>query len=89
MPPCRLPATDPTTLSRAVPVYKTSSYVFNNTEHAANLLDFADTGNIYTWLMNPTTDVLEQRVAALEGGAAGLGIASGTSARFLLNNQPS
>ena len=73
---------DPTTLSRAVPVYKTSSYVFNNTEHAANLFALRELGNIYTRLMNPTTDVLEQRVAALEGGAAGLGIASGTSAVF-------
>lgn len=73
---------DPTTLSRAVPVYKTSSYVFNNTEHAANLFGLRELGNIYTRLMNPTTDVLEQRVAALEGGAAGLGVASGTSAVF-------
>ena len=73
---------DPTTNSRAVPVYKTSSYVFNNTEHAANLFGLRELGNIYTRLMNPTTDVLEQRVAALEGGAAGLGIASGTSAVF-------
>ena len=73
---------DPTTLSRAVPVYKTSSYVCNNIEHAANLFGLRELGNIYTRLMNPTTDVLEQRVAALEGGAAGLGIASGTSAVF-------
>ena len=73
---------DPTTNSRAVPLYKTSSYVFNNTEHAANLFGLRELGNIYTRLMNPTTDVLEQRVAALEGGAAGLGIASGTSAVF-------
>ena len=73
---------DPTTLSRAVPVYKTSSYVFNDTEHAANLFGLRELGNIYTRLMNPTTDVLEQRVAALEGGAAGLGIASGTSGVF-------
>jgi len=65
-----------------VPLYKTSSYVFNNTEHAANLFGLRELGNIYTRLMNPTTDVLEQRVAALEGGAAGLGIASGTSAVF-------
>jgi len=73
---------EPTTLSRAVPVYKTSSFVFNNTEHAANLFGLRELGNIYTRLMNPTTDVLEQRVAGLEGGAAGLGIASGTSAVF-------
>ena len=73
---------EPSTLSRAVPVYKTSSFVFNNTEHAANLFGLRELGNIYTRLMNPTTDVLEQRVAGLEGGAAGLGIASGTSAVF-------
>ena len=72
----------PTTLSRAVPVYKTSSYVFNSTEHPVNIFGRRELGNIYTRLMNPTTDVLEQRVAALEGGAAGLGIASGTSAVF-------
>ncbi|MGC6505710.1 MAG: O-acetylhomoserine aminocarboxypropyltransferase/cysteine synthase family protein [Coraliomargaritaceae bacterium] len=71
-----------TTNARAVPLYKTSSFVFNNTEHAANLFGLRELGNIYTRLMNPTTDVLEQRVAALEGGAAGLGIASGTSAVF-------
>ena len=71
-----------TTNSRAVPVYKTSSFVFNNTEHAANLFGLRELGNIYTRLMNPTTDVLEQRVAALDGGAAGLGVASGTSAVF-------
>ena len=71
-----------TTNSRAVPVYKTSSFVFNDTEHAANLFGLRELGNIYTRLMNPTTDVLEQRVAALEGGAAGLGVASGTSGVF-------
>jgi O-acetylhomoserine (thiol)-lyase len=71
-----------TTNSCAVPLYKTSSFVFNNTEHAANLFGLRELGNIYTRLMNPTTDVLEQRVAALEGGAAALGIASGTSAVF-------
>ncbi|MAK47640.1 MAG: O-acetylhomoserine aminocarboxypropyltransferase, partial [Opitutae bacterium] len=71
-----------TTNSQAVPVYKTSSFVFNNTEHAANLFGLRELGNIYTRLMNPTTDVLEQRVAALDGGAAGLGVASGTSAVF-------
>ena len=65
-----------TTNSQAVPVYKTSSFVFNNTEHAANLFGLRELGNIYTRLMNPTTDVLEQRVAALDGGAAGLGVAS-------------
>ena len=71
-----------TTNACAVPLYKTSSFVFNSTEHAANLFGLRELGNIYTRLMNPTTDVLEQRVAALEGGAAGLGIASGTSAVF-------
>lgn len=73
---------DPTTLSRGVPVYRTASYVFKSTEHAANLFALKELGNIYTRLMNPTTDVLEQRVAALDGGAAGLALASGTSAIF-------
>ena len=73
---------DPTTLSRGVPIHRTSSYVFKNTEHAANLFALKELGNIYTRLMNPTTDVLEQRVAALEGGAAAVAVASGTSAVF-------
>ena len=73
---------DETTLSRGVPIYRTSSYVFKNTEHAANLFALKELGNIYTRLMNPTHDVLEQRVAALEGGAAALALASGTSAIF-------
>jgi len=73
---------DPTTGSRAVPVYRTSSYQFRDTEHAANLFALKELGNIYTRLMNPTTDVLEQRVAALEGGAGALALASGTSAIF-------
>lgn len=73
---------DPTTNSRGVPVYRTASYVFNSAEHAANLFALKELGNIYTRLMNPTTDVLEQRVAALDGGAAGLALASGTSANF-------
>ncbi|MBN1269361.1 MAG: O-acetylhomoserine aminocarboxypropyltransferase/cysteine synthase [Kiritimatiellae bacterium] len=73
---------DPTTLSRAVPVYRTSSYVFRDTEHAANLFALKEPGNIYTRLMNPTTDVLEKRVAAIEGGAGALALASGTSAIF-------
>jgi O-acetylhomoserine (thiol)-lyase len=75
---------DPTTLSRGVPVYRTSSYVFKNTEHAANLFALKELGNIYTRLMNPTTDVLEKRVALLEGAPefGGLGLASGTSAIF-------
>lgn len=73
---------DPTTNSCAVPIYRTASYVFNSTEHAANLFALRELGNIYTRLMNPTNDVLEQRLAALEGGAAGLAVASGTSAVF-------
>ncbi|MDQ8179721.1 O-acetylhomoserine aminocarboxypropyltransferase/cysteine synthase [Pelagicoccus sp. SDUM812005] len=73
---------DPTTNSRGVPVHRTTSYVFNNTEHAANLFALKELGNIYTRIMNPTQDVLEQRVAALEGGAAALALASGTSAIF-------
>ena len=73
---------DPTTGSCAVPVYRTSSYVFRDTEHAANLFGLKELGNIYTRLMNPTTDVLEQRVAALEGGAGALAVASGTAAIF-------
>ena len=75
---------DPTTLSRGVPVYRTSSYVFKNTEHAANLFALKELGNIYTRLMNPTTDVLEKRVALLEGAPefGGLGVASGTSGVF-------
>jgi O-acetylhomoserine (thiol)-lyase len=74
---------DPTTLSRAVPIYQTSSYVFNNAEHASNLFALKEFGNIYTRIMNPTTDVFEQRMAALEGGVAALGVASGHSAQFL------
>jgi len=73
---------DPTTGSRAVPVYRTSSFQFRDTEHAANLFALKELGNIYTRLMNPTTDVLEQRVAALEGGVGALALASGTSAIF-------
>ena len=73
---------DAQTLSRAVPVYRTASYVFKNSEHAANLFALKELGNIYTRLMNPTTDVLEQRVAALEGGMAALALSSGTSAIF-------
>ncbi|OQY25443.1 MAG: O-acetylhomoserine aminocarboxypropyltransferase [Desulfobacteraceae bacterium 4572_35.2] len=73
---------DPTTLSRAVPIYRTSSYEFKSTEHAANLFALKEAGNIYTRLMNPTTDVLEKRVAELEGGAAALALSSGTSAIF-------
>ncbi|MFH0880776.1 MAG: O-acetylhomoserine aminocarboxypropyltransferase/cysteine synthase [Lentisphaerota bacterium] len=68
---------DPATGSRAVPIYQTTSYVFKSTEHAANLFALKELGNIYTRLMNPTTDVLERRVAAIEGGVAALGVASG------------
>ena len=71
---------DPTTGSRAVPIYQTTSYVFKSSEHAANLFALKEFGNIYTRLMNPTTDVFEQRVAALEGGTGSLGVASGQSA---------
>ncbi len=73
---------DEQTLSRAVPIYRTSSYLFKSAEHAANLFSLKELGNIYSRLMNPTQDVLEQRVAALEGGAASLALASGTSAIF-------
>jgi len=73
---------DAATLSRAVPVYRTSSYVFKSTEHAANLFGLKEPGNIYTRIGNPTQDVLEKRVAALEGGAAALALSSGTSAIF-------
>ena len=71
---------DPTTGARAVPIYQTTSYVFRSTEHAANLFALKEFGNIYTRLMNPTTDVFEKRVAALEGGTGALGVASGQSA---------
>src|SRR4051795_11979227 len=71
---------DPTTNSRAVPIYQTTSYVFNDADHAARLFGLQEFGNIYTRLMNPTTDVFEQRVAALEGGVAALAVASGQSA---------
>lgn len=73
---------DPTTLSRAVPVYRTASYVFKNAEHAANLFALKELGNIYSRLGNPTQDVLEKRVAELEGGAAAVAVASGTAAIF-------
>lgn len=73
-------APDPTTGARGVPLHRTSSYVFRDTEHAANLFALKELGNIYTRLMNPTTAVLEERMAALEGGVGGLALASGTSA---------
>ena len=71
---------DPTTTARAVPIYATTSYVFHDTDHAANLFGLREFGNIYTRLMNPTTDVLEKRLAALDGGAGGLAFASGQAA---------
>ena len=74
---------DPTTNSRAVPIYQTSSYVFDNAEHGANLFGLKEFGNIYTRLMNPTTDVFEKRMAALEGGMAALATSSGQAAQFL------
>jgi O-acetylhomoserine/O-acetylserine sulfhydrylase len=78
---------DETTLSRAVPIYQTTSYVFKSSEHGANLFGLKEFGNIYTRLMNPTTDVFEKRVAALEGGVAAVATASGHAAQFLaLNN---
>lgn len=78
---------DPITGSRAVPLYQTTSYVFNNSQHAANLFALKEFGNVYTRLMNPTTDVFEQRIAALEGGVAALATASGQASQFIaLNN---
>jgi len=71
---------DPTTGARAVPIYQTSSYVFNDAEHAANLFALNEFGNIYSRIMNPTVDVFEKRIAALEGGVLGLGFASGSAA---------
>jgi O-acetylhomoserine/O-acetylserine sulfhydrylase len=78
---------DPTTGSRAVPIYQTSSYGFKNSEHGANLFALKEFGNIYTRIMNPTTDVFEKRVAALEGGVAAVAVGSGMAAQFIaLNN---
>ena len=74
---------DSDTLSRAVPIYQTTSYVFKNSEHAANLFGLKEFGNIYTRLMNPTTDVFEKRIAALEGGVAALAVSSGHAAQFI------
>ena len=74
---------DPTTHARAVPIYATTSYVFDDAAHAARLFGLQEFGNIYTRIMNPTTDVFEQRVAALEGGVAALGLASGQAAETL------
>src|SRR5471030_2753032 len=78
---------DPTTGSRAVPIYQTTSYVFKNSQHGANLFALKEFGNIYTRIMNPTTDVFEKRIAALEGGVAALATSSGQAAQFIaLNN---
>ena len=78
---------DPTTGSRAVPIYQTTSYAFKNSEHGANLFALKEFGNIYTRIMNPTTDVFEKRIAALEGGVAALAVGSGQAAQFIaLNN---
>ena len=78
---------DPATLSCAVPIYRTTAYNFKNSEHAANLFGLKELGNIYSRLMNPTNDVLEQRLTALESGAAALTLASGTAAiYFALTN---
>ena len=78
---------DPTTGSRAVPIYQTSSYAFENAEHGANLFALKQFGNIYTRIMNPTTDVFEKRIAALEGGVGAVAVASGQAAQFIaLNN---
>ena len=74
---------DPTTLSRAVPIYQTSSYLFKDAEHASSLFQLKEFGNIYTRIMNPTTDVFEKRMAALEGGVAAVAVASGQAAQFI------
>src|SRR5579871_4529363 len=74
---------DPTTNARAVPIYQTTSYQFRDTDHAAALFALAEPGNIYTRIMNPTTDVFEQRIAALEGGIGALATASGQFAETL------
>ena len=73
---------DPATNARAVPIYQTTSFVFDNAEHGANLFALKEFGNIYTRIMNPTTDVFEKRIAALEGGVIGLATASGQAAQF-------
>ncbi len=77
-------APDPTTKSRATPIYQTTSYVFDDADHAARLFNLEEFGNVYTRIMNPTTDVLEQRVAALEGGSAALAVASGHAAQLIV-----
>src|ERR1017187_7121752 len=78
---------DPTTTAVAVPIYQTTSYQFNSAEHAANLFALKEFGNIYTRIMNPTNDVLEKRIAALEGGVAALAVSSGQAASaFAIQN---
>jgi len=74
---------DPTTGARAVPIYQTTSYVFKSTDHAANLFALREFGNIYSRIMNPTNDVLEQRIAMIEGGSGALAVASGQAAETL------
>ena len=74
---------DPTTNARAVPIYATTSYVFNDAKHGADLFGARAFGNIYSRIMNPTNDVFEKRIAALEGGVAALSVSSGQSAQFL------
>src|SRR5690242_6193202 len=74
---------DPTTGARAVPIYQTTSFVFKSTEHAANLFALKEFGNIYTRIMNPTTDVFERRIAAIEGGSGALAVSSGQAAQTL------
>ena len=71
---------DPTTDARAVPIYLTSSYVFHNSQHAADRFGLKDSGNVYSRITNPTQDIFEQRIAALEGGVAALGVSSGAAA---------
>lgn len=79
-------AIDPTTNARAVPIYQTTAYAFNSSEHGSNLFALKEFGNIYTRIMNPTNDVFEKRIAALEGGVAALAVASGHAAQFLAIN---
>src|SRR5438477_12615580 len=74
---------DPATNARAVPIYQTTSFVFNDSDHAARLFGLQEFGNIYSRIMNPTCDVLEKRIAALEGGSGGLAVASGQAAESL------
>src|ERR1700752_3682430 len=76
-------APDPNTHARAVPIYQTTSFVFDNSEHAAALFALQQFGNIYTRIMNPTTDPLEQRIASLENGVAALAMSSGQAAQFI------